>query len=53
MGDAMVRHADRHDGFDAVIRANRILLLSVLWAALVACVVSSAVYDVGHWLNAW
>jgi hypothetical protein len=50
---AMVRHADHHDGIDAVLRANRVLMLSLLWAGLAACVVSSLVYDVGHWLQAW
>jgi len=49
----MVHHAHHHDGIDVVLRANRILVLSLLWAALAGCVVSSAVYDVGHWINAW
>jgi hypothetical protein len=49
----MVRHADHHDGINAVLRANRILGLSLFWAALAACVVSSLVYDIGHWFQAW
>ncbi len=49
----MAHHADHHLGVDAVLRANRTLSLSLLWAALAACVVSSAVYDVGHWISAW
>jgi len=49
----MVRHADHHDGFESLVRVNRTLLLSLLWAALAACVVSSVIYDVGHWLHAW
>jgi hypothetical protein len=49
----MVRHAHHHEGFDSVLRANRALALSLLWAALAACVVSSVIYDVGHWLSAW
>jgi hypothetical protein len=49
----MVRHADHHDGIDVVLRANRVLVLSLLWAALAACVISSVVYDVAHWVNAW
>ena len=49
----MVRHADHHDWFDTVVRTNRILVLSLLWAALATCAISSLVYDVGHWLNAW
>ena len=28
-------------------------VLSLLWAALAACVVSSVVYDVAHWIDAW
>jgi hypothetical protein len=50
--DAMVGHAGHHDGIDAVLRANRVLILSLLWAALAACVVSSLVYDVAHWIHA-
>ena len=49
----MFRHADRHDGIDVVLRANRVFVLSLLWAAFAACMVSSLAYDVGHWLNAW
>jgi hypothetical protein len=51
--DAMVRHADHHDGIDALLRANRVLVLSLLWAALAACVVSSLAYDVVQWVHAW
>jgi hypothetical protein len=51
----MVRHAGRHieHDFEVVLRANRTALLSLLWAALLACVVGSLVFDVGHWLGAW
>ena len=49
----MVRHAGHHDGIDVVLRANRILVLSLLWAALAACVVGSLAYDVGRWIDAW
>jgi hypothetical protein len=49
----MVRQAHHHDGLDSVLRANRSLALSLLWAALAACVVSSAVYDIGSWFGAW
>jgi hypothetical protein len=49
----MTRHADLHEGFDAMVRANRALLLGLLWGALTVCVVSSAIYDVGHWVHAW
>ena len=49
----MVRHADHFDGIDAVIRANRTLLLGLLWGALFGCVAVASVYDVGRWFNAW
>ncbi len=49
----MVLHVDHRDRFDAVVRANRIMILGVLWSAFVTCVISSLVYDVGHWLNVW
>jgi hypothetical protein len=35
-----------------VLCANQ-FLLSLLWAALAACLRSSLIHDVGHWLNAW
>jgi len=31
----MVRHVDHRDRFDAVVRANRVMILGVLWSALV------------------
>ena len=52
----MFHHAGRHDiahDVDIVLRANRVALLSLLWGALAACVVSSLVFDVGQWLGAW
>ena len=49
----MVRDVDHRDRFDAVVRANRVMALSLLWSALATCAISSLVYDVGHWLNAW
>ncbi len=49
----IVLHVDHRDRFDAVVRANRIMILGVLWSAFVTCVISSLVYDVGHWLNVW
>ena len=53
----MVRHADHHDGFhdgfDAVLRANKVALLGLLWEALAACVVSSLVYDIARWIDVW
>jgi hypothetical protein len=49
----MVRHASHSDGFDAIIRANRAVLLGLLWGALFACVAAASVYDVGRWVNLW
>jgi hypothetical protein len=49
----MVPHVDHRDRFDAVLRANQIMILGVLWCALVTCAISSLVYDLGHWLSAW
>ena len=53
MGDAVVRHADYHEQFNIVLRANRAVVLALLWAALAACVISSLVYDVSNWISAW
>jgi hypothetical protein len=50
---AMFRHADHHHGVDSLLRANKILSLGVVWVALGTCVILSAVYDIGHWLQAW
>jgi len=49
----MMSHADYHDGLDVVLRANRTLMLTLLWASLAACVVSSLAYDVAKWVHAW
>jgi hypothetical protein len=53
VGYAVVRHADHHDEFNPVLRANRVVALGLMWAALAACVISSLVYDVSDWINAW
>jgi hypothetical protein len=50
---AMVRQASHSDGFDAILRANRTVLLGLLWGALFACVAVASVYDVGRWVNLW
>ena len=52
----MFHHAGHHDvahDIDLVLRANRAAILMLLWGALVACVVGSLVFDVGHWLGGW
>jgi hypothetical protein len=51
--DIMFRQRRSHEGIDVVLRANTVLVLSLLWAAFAACVVISLAFDVGHWLNAW
>jgi hypothetical protein len=52
-GDNVVRHANHHDQFHLLLRANRMAVLALLWAALAACVVGSLAYDVADWVNAW
>jgi len=45
----MAHLVDKH----VVERANAVLLLSVLWGALAACVIAAMVYDVVHFVNSW
>ncbi|MBV9968797.1 MAG: hypothetical protein JO228_02345 [Xanthobacteraceae bacterium] len=49
----MVRYVGHFDGKNALIRANRTLLLGLLWAGLLGCAAVASVYDVGRWLDAW
>jgi hypothetical protein len=49
----MVRHASHFDGIDAFVRANRTVLLGLMWGALFACVAAASLYDVGRWVNLW
>jgi hypothetical protein len=49
----MVRHASHFDGFDTIIRANRTILLGLLWGGMIGCVVAASVYDIGRWVNLW
>jgi hypothetical protein len=49
----VIRQLNHHDQFNFLVRTNRAVMLAVLWAALAACVVGSAVYDVADWINAW
>jgi hypothetical protein len=49
----MVRHAKYHNPFHILLRANRTIVLAVLWTALAACVAGSLVFDVADWLDAW
>jgi hypothetical protein len=58
VGIIVARHANRrgpsHRGpFHALLRANRIVVLAVLWVALVVCIVAALVFDVAGWLSAW
>jgi len=34
-------------------RANTVLLLGILWAALAVCVLGALAYDILDWLEAW
>lgn len=49
----MLRHPDRYEGRKILLRANRAVLLGLLWAAFAFCVVGSFVFDVGQWVHAW
>ena len=52
-GDSMVRQLNHHDPFNFLLRANRTVVLAVLWVALAACVVGSVIHDVVDWIGAW
>ena len=43
----MAHLVDRH----FVERANTVLLLSVLWGGLAACVIGALVYDLAYWFG--
>jgi hypothetical protein len=49
----VVRHVNHHDPFHILLRANRLVMLAVLWAALAACVGVALAFDIADWLNAW
>jgi hypothetical protein len=36
-----------------VERANTVLLLAILWAALALCVLGALSYDILYWLEGW
>jgi hypothetical protein len=36
-----------------LLRANRTVVLALLWTALAACIAGSLVVDVADWLDAW
>jgi hypothetical protein len=38
---------------EMVARANTVLLLSVLWGGLAACVIAAMVFEIGYWLASW
>jgi hypothetical protein len=49
----MAGHANYHDPFHVLLRANRTVVLALLWTALAACVAGSLAVDIADWLNAW
>jgi hypothetical protein len=53
MGITVVQHANYHDPLHFLLRANRTVVLALLWVALAACVVGSLAFDVVDWLSAW
>ena len=44
---AMAHLIDRH----LIERANAAALLSMVWAALAACVIGAVIYDIAFWLG--
>jgi hypothetical protein len=52
-GEAVVRRAKHFEPFHFLLRANRIVVLTVLWAALAACIVGALAFDLADWLSAW
>lgn len=38
---------------ETVERANAVLLLSVLWGGLAACVIAAMAFEIGYWLASW
>jgi hypothetical protein len=51
--DTVVRHANCPGLFRVLLRANRSLVLALLWAALAACIAGSLAFDVIDWVKAW
>ncbi len=49
----MIRHFGPGGGHGSLARANRTVLLSLMWVALFGCVAAASVYDVGRWFDAW
>jgi hypothetical protein len=45
----MAHLVDKH----FVERANRVLLLGIVWSAFAACVIGALAYDIAHWLKGW
>jgi hypothetical protein len=43
----MAHLVDRH----VVERANTLLMLSILWGGLAACVIAATIYDIAFWLG--
>jgi hypothetical protein len=52
-GEAVAQRAKHCEPFHFLLRANRIVVLAVLWAALAACIVGALAFDLADWLSAW
>jgi hypothetical protein len=48
-----MERAERRQALEVLLHANLMLLLILFWAALAGSVLSSLVYDIGHWVHAW
>jgi hypothetical protein len=51
--ETVARRSKFTDPFHFLLRANRIIVLAVLWAALAACIVGALAFDIADWLSAW
>jgi hypothetical protein len=49
----VAQRANDRNPFRLLLRANRIVVLAVLWAAIAACIVGALAFDVADWLSAW
>lgn len=38
---------------ETIARANRALLLGLVWGGLAACVIAALIYDIGRWTGRW
>ena len=49
MGTVMALHVER----TLIAKAGSVLAQTFVWTGLVASAVAAALYDIGHWIQAW